>query len=294
MTDFDKPHRMIPVTGGQLAYFRFGRGPDVVAVHGWPLHSATWRHLVPLLEDEVTIHLFDLPSAGQTQWRGPVGFETNAAALREAIDTLGLERYSLLAHDSGGVVARLLAASDPRVQGLVLAGSEIPGHHGALLRAYLFAAKVTPLALVWSLLLRVPAIRRSNIAYGTCFEDPRYTDGDFAKLFIEPMRSPHVAKGQLRLLRSFTFDFIDQLEDVHRRITAPTLCIWGDRDPFFPIEKARAMLPQFAGGAELVAIPGAKLFCHEDRPDEFATHARAFLCGKHAVLRASDHGQCSA
>jgi hypothetical protein len=37
------------------------------------------------------------------------------------------------------------------------------------------------------------------------------------------------------------------------------------------------MLPQFAGGAQLVAIPGAQLFPHEDHPAELASHARPFL-----------------
>lgn len=277
MNAFAEPHRMIPVTGGRLAYYRFGRGPDVVGIHGWPLHAATWRNVVPLLEKDVTLHLFDLPGAGSTEWQGRIGFEANAAAVREALDALGLGSYALLAHDSGGVVARLLAADDPRTRGLVLAGSEIPGHHSALLGAYLFVSRTPVLREAITAMLAVPTLRRSPFAFGACFEDPRYTDGDFARLFLEPLRRPEVRRGQMALLRAFRFDFIDGLERVHARIQAPALCIWGDRDPFFPIAKARQMLPQFAGGASLVAIPGAKLFPHEDRPAEFATHARDFL-----------------
>jgi pimeloyl-ACP methyl ester carboxylesterase len=54
-------------------------------------------------------------------------------------------------------------------------------------------------------------------------------------------------------------------------------CIWGTADPFFPIAKARRMLEQFPAGAELVEIPGAKLFAHEDHPDAFVAHALPFL-----------------
>jgi pimeloyl-ACP methyl ester carboxylesterase len=60
--------------------------------------------------------------------------------------------------------------------------------------------------------------------------------------------------------------------------------VWGPDDPFFPILKARAMLTQFRGGAELVEIPGGKLFAHEDHPEAFAAHAGAFLT-KHLEAR---------
>jgi pimeloyl-ACP methyl ester carboxylesterase len=43
------------------------------------------------------------------------------------------------------------------------------------------------------------------------------------------------------------------------------------------IELARKMTSQFAAGAVLDEIPGAKLFAHEDHPREFATLALRFL-----------------
>lgn len=274
---FKAPHARIDLPDGKLAYYRFGRGPDVVAIHGWPLHAATFRTLLPYLVRDFTVHLFDLPGTGQTEWRGAIGFEPNAAAIRAGIDAIGLSRYALLAHDSGGVMARLVAASDSRVRGLVLCGSEIPGHHPPLLQAYLLVAKVPGLPRLLMGGLQIGALRRSGIGFGTCFRDPAYADGEFAEWFVRPLAKKEVVRGQMGLLQGFDFDFIDRLAEVHGRITAPTLCIWGDRDPFFPIEKARAMLPQFGGGAKLVAIPGAKLFAHEDHPAEFASHARPFL-----------------
>ena len=37
------------------------------------------------------------------------------------------------------------------------------------------------------------------------------------------------------------------------------------------------MVGQFVGGAELVEVPGGKLFIHEDHPDAFAAHTRTLL-----------------
>jgi haloalkane dehalogenase len=273
---FEVPTARIDTGRGTLAYYRFGAGPDVVATHGWPLHSATFRTLLPYLTRDFTVHMFDLPGTGQSQWRDAASFETNAEALRLGIDAIGLSRYALLAHDSGGVVSRIHAASDPRVCGLVLSGSEIPGHHPTLLHAYVLAAKAGVASALLSA-LRIGVVRRSSLGFGACFADGAYADGEFGRWFVRPLANEAVARGQMELLRSFDFAKVDALAGVHARITAPTLCVWGDRDPYFPIAKARAMLPQFAGGATLVAIPGAKLFAHEDHPAAFAAHAGPFL-----------------
>lgn len=276
--DFSTPHERLDLPGGTLAYYRFGAGPDVLCVHGWPLHAATFRGLLPHLAERFTVHLLDLPGTGNSRWREPATLVADVAALQAAAAKLDLPRYGLLAHDSGGVFARHLAASDPRVRGLVLSGSEIPGHHPWQLKAYLLAARIPGApAVLGAALARVGALRRSPLGFGGCFTDPAYVDGDFGEIFVRPLERPEVMRGQMGLLDGFDFALIDALAAVHARIKAPTLCVWGERDPFFPAEKARGMLPQFGGGASLVTIPGAKLFAHEDRPAEFAAHAVPFL-----------------
>jgi pimeloyl-ACP methyl ester carboxylesterase len=67
------------------------------------------------------------------------------------------------------------------------------------------------------------------------------------------------------------------LLSAHERIRARTQLIWGTADTFFPIEKARAMVPQFRGGATLAEIPAGRLLCHEERAAEFAGHVIRFL-----------------
>jgi len=277
---FGKPHAYVDAGTERLAYWRFGRGPDVVFIHGWPLHSATFRRIVPALAPKLTLHLFDLPGAGQTEARGSIDLASHAATLRRAIDGLGIARYALLAHDSGGTVARLVAADDARVRGLVLGGTEIPGHHPWLIQFYVGLTKVPGLARLVVSSMRFGAVRRSFLGFGGCFTDAAYVDGEFGDWFVRPLfSSRRVAAGQMALLRDLDFRLFDALDSAHRRIRAPVRCIWGTDDPFFPIAKARRMLEQFGGGAELVEISGAKLFAHEDHPEAFAAHALPFLVG---------------
>jgi pimeloyl-ACP methyl ester carboxylesterase len=268
---------MLDLPGGRLAYYRFGEGPDVFAIHGWPLHAATFRGMLPRLAGSFSVHLVDLPGAGHTRWGSPGGMRANLAALREAIEHLGLRRYALVAHDSGGMFARSLAASDPRVAALVLMGTEIPGHHPWQLAAYVAAARLPRAHRLLGAAMQVGAVRRSALGLGGCFRDPAYADGEFAERFLRPLADPAVMLGQMGLLRDFDPAAVDGLAAVHARIRAPTLCVWGERDPFFPVAKARAMLPQFAGGATLEVIPGARLFVHEDHADVVAALAAPFL-----------------
>lgn len=275
---FVRPDRFVDAGDERLAYWRFGNGPDVVLVHGWPIWSATFRRIIPALAQRFTLHAFDLPGAGHTKAVGRVELRAHGRTLRRAIDALGLERYAMIAHDSGGAVARLAAADDPRVRGLVLGNTEIPGHHPWLIAMYVAALKVPRLDRGILASMRLGPVRRSFLGFGGCFRDPAYVDGDFGELFVRPLtEGGSKAQSQLALLRDLDFSVLDELASVHARIQAPVRCIWGTDDPFFPLHKARRMLPQFAGGAELLEIAGAKLFAHEDHPAEFVAHALPFL-----------------
>ena len=136
------PQRYLTVPGGRIAHWSFGKGPDVVCVHGWPLTGATFRALVPLLASDFTVHVIDLPGTGFTELQGPFGFEEHGATVRNAIEALGLSEYAFLANDSGGLIARIAAADDDRVRGLVLGNTEVHGHHSPMIGALVAAAKL--------------------------------------------------------------------------------------------------------------------------------------------------------
>ncbi len=276
----DGPHELVAVPGGRLAAWRFGSGPDVVAIHGWPLHGATFRRVVPRLAERFTVHVVDLPGAGRTEWDpgARCGIEEHAATVRAFVGARGLSRFAYLAHDSGGAIARLAAADDPRVLGLVLGNTEIPGHTPWLVALIVAASRIPGGTRAFLASMRVGALRRSGLGFGGCFRDPSYVDGEFGELFVRPLlSSPAVAEGQMRLVHALDPRVFERLPAVHRRIAAPVLAVWGDRDPFFPIELARPMMRQLGGPASLVAIPGAKLFAHEDHPDEVVAACAPFL-----------------
>lgn len=281
------PHRIVEIGSHSVATYRFGRGPDLVCVHGWPLHGATFRRIIPELERHFTVHVLDLPGAGATASHESArhDFVSHARVVRAVIDALGLSRYALLGHDSGGAIARLVAAEDPRVAGIVLGNSEIPGQHPWQLKVMKAFSKLPGSPLLGS--MRIGALRRGPLGFGGCFTDPAYGEGEFFELFFAPLlASREVAAGQMKLLDDYEDASTDALADAHARTAAPALLVWGDADTFFPIDRARAMCAQFPGGAEVVAIPGGKLLAHEDHAEVFAQHARSFLERAFAAPRA--------
>ena len=275
------PFTLVDAGESSLAHRVVGQGPDVVLVHGWPLHSMTWRHVVSVLAKHFCCHVFDMPGAGDTKVTAATRFrvDTHAQALRRAIDAVGIERLALVGHDSGSAIARYVAAAlGERVWANVVSGSEIPKHHPLLLKVLLTLGMLPGGAAAMRTTLASPTLRRSIFGWGACFHDVSRAEGEFHQLFGEPLVSDERAfRGQMGLAAEFDWALVDGLEGAHARITGPTLLLWGDRDPYFPAAKARAMGSQFAGGAKFVSYPDARLFVHEEHPERFAAEVASFL-----------------
>ncbi len=264
-----------------LAVRSVGEGPDLVFVHGWPLDSRTWRNVVANL-DGYRCHLIDLPGSGRTVTPDHTDLDLVAGSTRavlDAIDALGLERYTLIGQDSGGLIARYAAARRPaEVAALVLSGSEIPHHHGWRLHMFKTIGRLPVASTILRLALGNRWLRASPLALGQTVADRSHLRGEFNDQLIRPLVEDRgLLSRQVRLLRSFRFDQIDQLAALHPQITAPTLLIWGARDPFFPPTKAAMMSKQFGGPTEFVAVDDARLFVHEEQPEVFSRHLTDFL-----------------
>jgi pimeloyl-ACP methyl ester carboxylesterase len=125
------PVKFIDLGHCELAYRVFGQGPELMLVHGYPLSGLTFRNIVPKLAEHFTCYVPDLPGCGETRWseRTDFRFAAQAQTLQRFIDELGLESYAVMAHDTGGTIARQLAIVDKgRVKSMVLIGTEIPFH----------------------------------------------------------------------------------------------------------------------------------------------------------------------
>ena len=279
--DFNTPHAYVDIGHSRLAYWGVGQGPDLVLVHGWPLHSATYRRIVPELSDHFRCHLFDLPGAGQTQTsaKAPFGIQAHGESLLKAIRARGITQYSLLGHDSGAAIMQFTAALDSgNVVSLVMGDTETPGYHSRLLSLFLKVGQVPKGPNLVFKALGIKAYRQSLLGLGACFTDPNYMEGDFFHWFIEPLlRSAQTRAWQAKLLKHFNAEDIRSLIRIQENTRVPVQLLWGSDDPFFLLADARKMMQRFQGEVELEVIPGGKLFIHEDHAERFARQTIHFL-----------------
>jgi pimeloyl-ACP methyl ester carboxylesterase len=107
-------HGTVAVQGATLHYVRGGSGPALVLLHGWPQTWVQWAKVMPALAQHHTVIAFDLPGAGDSSIpSGGYDKVTTAKRIREGVTKLGFTRVSILAHDTGALVAYPYARDNP-------------------------------------------------------------------------------------------------------------------------------------------------------------------------------------
>jgi pimeloyl-ACP methyl ester carboxylesterase len=194
----------------------------------------------------------DLPGAGLSHaFARPqhLYFVGSVAWLDLLLDELALEAVSLLGHSGGGVWALRYALARPeRVERLVLVGPpSLPGTRCPVPHRLMAAPGLG------RLLFRVPASPRSVLRFAaamgegtTLAEHP-----DLVDMFVLAARDPVAAaafRAELRalispfaLLRRSGWGRGRVHHDELRRVTMPTLLVWGERDPLGDDAVARAV-----------------------------------------------------
>lgn len=267
----EEPDDYIDVGAGEAAIRTIGSGPDVLFVHGWPLSGATWRKILPHMVDHVTCHVVDLPSAGSSRFDDatPMSIQQHIESVRRIVDAIADDGISVVAHDSGGMIARHSLAGDPRLRAMGLINTEPPDPSWRF-RSFVAARKLPGLAAGLGWVSGKPKIRRTKFVFGDAFTDRELLEGDFAEFFFDPLhQSPEKRNAAAKLLQSFDMQHVTDLPEIHAKIAAPVKLVWGDRDPFFPVDRARAMVGEFPN-ATIDVLPGVSIFSHEEAPADVA------------------------
>lgn len=107
-----------------------GDGEPVLLLHGYPESASCWRHQIPALAQRHRVIAVDWPGFGRSDPPDtPATYENEVGRLDCLVDSLGLRRFNLVAHDYGaflglGYVLRhpqkvmRLAVLNSRAQGL--------------------------------------------------------------------------------------------------------------------------------------------------------------------------------
>ncbi|MES1925207.1 alpha/beta hydrolase [Salinisphaera sp. T31B1] len=118
--------RMIETSRGTFHVRRAGvpGAPVLLLLHGWPQSSYCWQPVARALADRFDLVMPDLRGLGDSpRTLEPLAYTKQALAgdVLAVMETLAIERCTLIGHDWGGAVAQELAFAAPgRIQRLVL------------------------------------------------------------------------------------------------------------------------------------------------------------------------------
>jgi len=271
----------------QLAYRIVGPAtnhdaPTILFIHGWPLNSLTYEHVINHLSSEFICIAIDLPGLGQTNWQEGLDLSPKGQArlLQQFMNKRTAEHYSIYGNDSGGMIARYLAEIDhDRVTHLMLSNTEIPNERPPWIPLYKKCMRLPGFLPVMRRLLGIKCFVRSSMALGGAFSDKRHYNGVFDQDFIQPLLTSNVvfSNAMSSFMAVFNWRQLDELVMIHPKLLMPTLFVWGKEDPTFPEKPAQEMVAQLPAVECFHSISGAKLFVHQEKPEEVSAYIRKFM-----------------
>jgi pimeloyl-ACP methyl ester carboxylesterase len=121
-------------SGTPVAYWRYGKGPPLVLVHGAAADHSRWNPVLPALEERFTVYAIDRRGRGGSGDADDYVLDREVEDVAAVVASLG-EPVNLLVHSFGGLLALEAALLTPNVRRLVLydpgievAGAEIYPH----------------------------------------------------------------------------------------------------------------------------------------------------------------------
>ena len=247
-------HEFADVNGVRLHYAKAGTGPLVVFVHGFPEFWYEWKHqLAEFGKDHLVVapdmrgyNLSSKPTA-LDDYQMPKLVEDLRALTSAILKASGQTKFTLVAHDWGGVVAWVFAAQHPEMlDRLVIVNAPHPTIFGRLLREDPEQQKASQ----YMLMFRSPAAEATlsqnnyeplvNAVLGAGLRSGTVTDED-QKEYISAWSQPGALTGGLNYYRAAQIGPPPQGAAVPSQeaaaaaaqpmvVRVPTLVIWGEKD----------------------------------------------------------------
>jgi pimeloyl-ACP methyl ester carboxylesterase len=278
-------HRYATVDNQRVFYREAGNAsaPAIVLLHGFPTSSFMFRDLIPRLADRYHViapdHLgFGLssaPSASDFEYT----FDALASLTQGLLDQLGVSRYAIYVHDYGAPIGWRLALHSPQAISAIVTQNG-NGYDEGFIESFW--------TTVWNYhrdqnpdteaAIRT-ALAEDSIRwqYLTGVADETLVSPDTWTLDTAMLARPGNDEIQLALFRDYATNapMYPALHEYLRSSRVPVLAVWGQGDPIFGPDGARAF-GKDAVNAEVHLLDGGH-FLLETACDEVAQLMRDFL-----------------
>lgn len=243
--------------------------PAVILLHGFGASLQTWEGWAQALERDRRVIRYDLPGFGLTGTdpSGDYTDERGIAVLLALMDRLGVARASIVGNSMGGRIAWRFAAGHPeRTETLVLVSPDGFASPGL---AYGVAPRVPLMMRALPYVLPSFMLRASLVP---AYADPGAVTKAVFRRYRDMMLAPGVRRAIVaRMGQQMLVDPVPLL----RRIEAPTLLMWGERDGMIPFANSADYMRALPH-ATLAALPGIGHLPQEEAPGTVGL-VRAFL-----------------
>jgi pimeloyl-ACP methyl ester carboxylesterase len=262
---------------GPISYLDAGSGRVALFVHGVFTNALFWRDVIGAVSTRRRCIAIDLPAHGQTTTDASWDLSLNglAESVLALCDALEIDRVDLVANDTGGAVAQIVAATNPhRIRSLTLTNCDTQGNTPPPdFAPVVESAREGRLADAVKLLAKDVALARSPGAYGASYEQPADVGDDVLRAYIGPLGDSDLRAGELqRCVAQIEAAPLVAIEPRLKELEAPTLVVWGTGDQFFPLSEAHWLRDTIPGVTEVVEIAGAKLFFPDERAADLVPH----------------------
>jgi pimeloyl-ACP methyl ester carboxylesterase len=242
---------------------RAGAGEVLVLVHGYLGGSRQWAAEIESWRKQFDVVAIDLAGYGDARHlAAPTDMATHARSVLSTLDGLGIDRFHLLGHSMGGMVAQEIVHLAPRrVARLVLYGTgplgSIPGRFETMARSRERLAEegvertARRICATWLL------AREASPAY---------------KPLAALAASASAQAAEAGLWAMEAWDGRDRLAT----ISQPTLVVWGEHDRSYSWPQVESLWRGIPG-ASLAVLPACAHALHLERPALFHTLVSEFL-----------------
>lgn len=260
--------RALVVDGLRFNYQDHGKGPPIVLIHGVAGSATDWNGVVPpLVEAGHRVICVETRGAGYSERPlcGDYSIWSLAREVAKLLRRIRATGVTVMGNSLGGAIAIALARGAPRTISRVV-----------LLDAVAYSASM-PLIVSG---LRVPAIpgllarmmpTKPLVGFIlSCLGgDPSWVPRDLVAEYTHEMSLPNRVLAMFAMLRSVVRADPEQLEREIPRVGQPTLVVWGERDPVFPLSDAERLHREIEG-SRLVVLPGRGHMPNLEAPAEVA------------------------
>jgi haloalkane dehalogenase len=276
IADFPFEPRYADQDGLRMHYVDQGEGDPVLCLHGEPTWSYLYRKMIPTLSRAARVVAPDYLGFGRSDKptdRGWYSFDRHYGSILGLVESLELERLTVVVQDWGGPIGMRLAVEQPeRVARLVIlntgvGGGRAPNDVWLRFRDVVRAAggDFQP-----GRLIRTASVRglsdEAMAAYDAPFPTPESKAGPIMFPEQVPTEPEHPNAAPMLAIR-----------EAMKEWQKPTLVLFGDSDPIFPPEVADRIAELIPGALPAETIANAGHFVQEDAGEEVAARIVRFL-----------------